>query len=80
MIMVNVKQLMFDNKIIDYINSSETIALFTHIRPDGDCLGSALALGIALENEGKKVDYFCPSNIGESFMFLPNIKRFNKRK
>ncbi len=71
---------MFDNKIIDYINSSDTIAIFTHIRPDGDCLGSALALGIALENEGKKVDYFCPSNISESFMFLPNIKKFNKRK
>lgn len=71
---------MFDNKIFDYLNSSETISIFTHIRPDGDCLGSALALGIALENEGKKVDYFCPSIINESFMFLPNIKRFNKQK
>lgn len=43
-------------------------------------MGSALALGIALENEGKKVDYYCPSQINESFMFLPNIKRFNKPK
>lgn len=72
--------IMFDEKIYDYINSSEQVALFTHIRPDGDCLGSALALGIALENEGKKVDYYCPSDINESFMFLPNIKRFNKPK
>ena len=71
---------MFDEKIFDYLNSSETVAIFTHIRPDGDCLGSALALGIALENEGKKVDYYCPSQINESFMFLPNIKRFNKPK
>ena len=71
---------MFDEKIFDYLNSSETVAIFTHIRPDGDCLGSALALGIALEKEGKKVDYYCPSQINESFMFLPNIKRFNKPK
>lgn len=71
---------MFDEKLFDYLNSSKTVALFTHIRPDGDCLGSALALGLALENEGKKVDYFCPSDINESFGFLPNIKRFNKKK
>ena len=41
--------IMFDKDILDYINSSKTVALFTHIRPDADCLGSALALGIALD-------------------------------
>ena len=64
---------MFDDNIVEYIESSKTVAIFTHIRPDGDCLGSALALGMALENEGKKVDYFCPSVINESFGFLSNI-------
>ena len=70
---------MFDEKLFEAIASSKTVALFTHIRPDGDCLGSALALGIALENEGKKVDYFCPNDVNESFNFLPNVKRFNKK-
>ena len=71
---------MFDKKLLELIKSSNNIALFTHMRPDGDCLGSAIALGLALEKEGKKVDYYCPTEINESFAFLPNIKKFNKRK
>lgn len=71
---------MFDEKLLELLKCSNNIALFTHLRPDGDALGSAIALGLALEKEGKKVDYYCPSDINESFVFLPNIKKFNKRK
>ena len=45
--------------IRDRLESAGTIAVFTHIRPDGDSVGAALALGWALEDEGKRVEFVC---------------------
>ncbi len=37
------------------IQSAHRIVLFTHIRPDGDAIGSLLGLGLALIEQGKSV-------------------------
>ncbi len=42
---------------------SNNVALFCHISPDADTIGSALALAIALENINKKVRIFCDDDI-----------------
>lgn len=46
-------------QIAALINTSQRIALCCHINPDGDTLGSALALRLGLLKLGKQVDVFC---------------------
>lgn len=43
------------NEIISAINSSKKIIILPHKSADGDCLGSAFALKLMLENIGKEV-------------------------
>lgn len=50
-------------------------ALFSHVYPDGDCLGSMLALGLALERLGKKIYLYNAAPIPESLKFLPGVDR-----
>jgi len=42
-------------RILDGIKASETFCVVGHVRPDGDCIGSQVALTLALQNAGKKV-------------------------
>lgn len=52
------------------IQSSDSIALFTHINPDGDALGSTIGMMGWLESIGRKVTLFLPSEWGESLDFM----------
>ncbi len=45
--------------IINAINRNQSFVITGHISPDGDCLGSSVALSMALSNIGKEV--FIPS-------------------
>lgn len=56
------------------LKSENTLALFCHIRPDGDSIGSALALSLALKNLGKKVDVVCDDAVPSRFFFLDECK------
>lgn len=48
----------------------KSIALFCHMRPDGDSLGSALALKLALNDVGIKADVVCSDPVPSRFFFL----------
>ncbi|MGI6449810.1 MAG: DHH family phosphoesterase [Desulfitobacteriia bacterium] len=52
-------------------------ALFSHISPDGDCLGSMLALGMALESRQKKIAYYNAGPLPNNLRFLPGIELVN---
>lgn len=52
------------------LESAENVAVFAHIRPDGDSVGSVLALGWALSDIGKKVQYISEDPIPERYHFL----------
>ena len=56
------------------IQHSTRIALFTHINPDGDALGSTLALMAWLDSLGKDVRLFIPSIYAESLAFMVESK------
>lgn len=43
--------------------NAQHIALFGHIRPDGDTLGALLGLGWALEDAGKHVQFICQDEL-----------------
>jgi phosphoesterase RecJ-like protein len=58
------------DRIIDAIRDSQTICVVGHVRPDGDCLGSQLALALALRNEGKKALCWNQDAIPAKYRFL----------
>ena len=45
-------------EIVSELREAKTVAIFCHTRPDGDALGSGLALCLALKSAGKTA-YMC---------------------
>ncbi|OPX86228.1 MAG: Bifunctional oligoribonuclease and PAP phosphatase NrnA [Pelotomaculum sp. PtaB.Bin104] len=58
------------------ISSAKRLLICGHIMPDGDCLGSVLALGTALEQIDKQVIMAGPDPVPQIYGFLPNIENF----
>ncbi len=56
------------------LKQEKSVALFCHIRPDGDTLGSALALYNALKNLGIRAQVFCDDIVPSRFFFLDAVK------
>lgn len=63
--------------ILEEIKKAEKIVVLTHEGPDGDAVGSSLAIGYALEQLGKNPDIIIP-NYSKSFAFLPGIDKLKK--
>ena len=59
------------DEIKELINNSENIAIFFHVSPDGDAIGSGLALGLALKKLGKNVTVFSQDEVEERLNYLP---------
>lgn len=57
-------------EIKSLIDNAKTCAVFFHIGPDGDAIGSGLALKEALTQLGKNVTVFSQDEIGKDFEFL----------
>ncbi|MBM2820690.1 MAG: exopolyphosphatase-like protein, phosphoesterase RecJ protein [Candidatus Berkelbacteria bacterium] len=55
------------------ITSASKILLLTHVNPDGDALGSLLALFLVLKKLGKDVTAVAPELVPNSLEFLPNL-------
>ncbi|MDQ7093380.1 bifunctional oligoribonuclease/PAP phosphatase NrnA [Desulfosporosinus sp. PR] len=62
-------------EIIAILRKAPSVALFSHVSPDGDCLGSMLAIGLALESLGKTVTFFNPDPVPAGLTFLPGAER-----
>lgn len=62
-------------EILDRITSSSEILVVSHDRPDGDAIGSTVALGLTLESLGKKVRMVNFNDVPESLSFLPQVER-----
>ncbi|MGE9267294.1 MAG: DHH family phosphoesterase [Verrucomicrobiales bacterium] len=58
-------------EIGDVLRRYESFAVLSHVRPDGDAIGSQIALGHALEGIGKSVRYLNEDGLPESLAFLP---------
>ena len=53
------------------VMEADSIAVCSHINPDGDTIGSALAIRLGLISLGKKVSVFCQDKVPDNLMFLP---------
>lgn len=63
-----------NKQVIDEIGSrlkaAEKILIVTHVRPDGDAIGSLLGLGLALNNAGKNVQMVLEDALPQNFRHL----------
>lgn len=59
---------------IDLLAKANQVLVTTHQQPDGDAIGSLLALKMVLEKIGKRVTAVCPSPLPAVFKFLPQIE------
>jgi len=62
-------------RIVKHLKNSRSLLLATHINPDGDAIGSLVALGLALEALGKQTTLLCASPIPAVYRFLPATDR-----
>ncbi len=60
------------------LEQSETILVTSHIRPDGDAVGSVLGLGLALKEQGKNVQMVLNDGVPASFRFLEGANQVTK--
>jgi len=61
------------------VDNANVILLASHGEPDGDALGSMLALKFSFEKLGKKTDAYCASAIPENYRFLPGIGQIKRK-
>lgn len=61
------------------ILKAKKIAIFCHLNPDGDCIGSLLALGLALRRLRKKVFMISPDGLPHKYRGLPGAGLVKKR-
>lgn len=62
-------------KIIQHLQQCDNILIASHVNPDGDAIGSSLAMGLSLESLGKKVTLYTESPIPTVYRFLPESDR-----
>jgi phosphoesterase RecJ-like protein len=59
------------SEIASVLRDAESILAYSHVRPDGDAIGSVLALGMALKESGKtNVTLWSEDGVPESLAFL----------
>ena len=58
------------DEILKEINKAETIVILTHEAPDGDAIGSSLAMKLILKQLGKNADVIIPE-YAKLYEFLP---------
>lgn len=65
------------DNIKEEISKANSIVILTHESPDGDAIGSALGMYLALKQIDKNVDVVIPI-VPETFAFLPGVEEVKK--
>ena len=60
-----------DQQISALLSQAQSVVVVSHIRPDGDAIGSLLGMGLALLRAGKKVQMVLQDGLPEKYSFLP---------
>ena len=61
-------------RLEDLISGSQSFFLAGHLNPDGDTIGSMLAIASVLRRLGKRVRLFSQDPVPENLRFLPHVK------
>lgn len=65
-------------QIRDRLKDAQSILIASHVRPDGDAIGSLLAIGLALQNAGKTVQMILQDGVPTSFHHLQGSNQVQK--
>src|SRR5215204_503624 len=65
---------------VEFVRAHQRFLIMTHVRPDGDALGSEVGLACALKQLGKSVRVVIASMLYDRYQFLNNsttpVERF----
>lgn len=64
--------------IISKLKQLKSVLIFSHNRPDGDTIGSAIALYLAFKKLGVTASLCCESQIPQKYDYLPEVKLYEK--
>ncbi|MBI3161010.1 MAG: DHH family phosphoesterase [Chloroflexi bacterium] len=65
-------------EIKDRLAAANRIVIASHVRPDGDAIGSLLGLGLALQDAGKSVQMILADGVPSSFRYLAGSELIKK--
>lgn len=65
------------DQLVDVLRRAKTVAIVSHRDPDPDTIGSAVALGLALDALGKRVTLHCADPVPDPAKFLAWADRFS---
>lgn len=63
-------------ELLAFLKREDKFLIVTHLNPDGDALGSAAALALALRQMGKDTLLLCRDRVPEQYEFLPEQELF----
>ena len=66
------------SELSEKLLKEKRIAIFCHARPDGDTIGSACALKLALMGKGIDATVFCSDSVPQKFLFLSETRNILK--
>ena len=66
-------------EICEQLKLAKKIAVFCHTRPDGDALGSGMALTCALNNAGKFAVMCCDDTVPGKYLFLEKMSEVHSK-
>lgn len=64
--------------IKDRLRAAQNILISSHVRPDGDAVGSLLGLGLALQDAGKNIRMVLVDGVPSSFRYLEGSDQVRK--
>ncbi len=67
-------------KVADLLHEENNILITSHLNPDGDSVGSVLALGLALKSRGKNVSLTTIDPVPSKYLFLPRTELIKEWK
>jgi len=67
------------DQLTHHLKNSNHVLLTTHTNPDGDAIGSLIALGLSLDAWNKNITLFNESPIPAVYRFLPSVNRVVRR-
>ena len=67
-----------DTEIKERLDAAQNVLIASHVRPDGDAVGSLIGLGLALQNAGKTVRMVLADGVPSSFTYLESSDQVQK--
>ncbi len=68
-----------DLLIQQQLKTAQRILVISHVRPDGDAIGSVLGLGLALQQKGKTVQMVLSDGVPSNFKHLPGSSQITRK-